>query len=1035
MTRKTPSDDSPPLSSARNIILTSQDQLNPDATVTIGPDEVSSPRALQREIWHPNHDLATHLIRALRQLVGDVPRADRRATLVEAHDVTALREEYHGPEDEHHYASLASYALETDMELWRLLEVTRQLGGSTSVGISSTLDDVSDGPVRLLEAASTPAPILSVDVSNLFDLRANQRKAVLRHLVRFSPGVRVRIIGSRMVLRRLVDAHGCILPASVTESAETRLLDSPDERSRTARRRHHAELILETIGDDHVDLPRLSNVREAPSGSLSYRDLRTDVVIDLDTEDAVRQFARRCEVSHIETTLQEHDDADILDEDAALATRITVDGNRSLRLTPLGEALLALWESRRSDAGADPSSAAWPTENVADHAEVQTPDAGTGDEGASGSVSTPPNSPRSTVYSQDRHDGPDRTGAVGGDQDRETTAERRADEAAAATTGGSDASSTDLPVDTLDLNQHHAAAAAGEGGKIAVCGRSLGQTEDGPVAHYSYDKGRDEVVVSVTASSKTALTMTRVCAALLSPIAMQQVLTTDRLAGGPDRSGLGGLATDNGHVLRKGACFGWLRRVDEDANRFRDRLRSARDELLAMTGGLDASDGSLDEQAAGAVLRKAHGLAGTVARIYDMLGVDVIREVRLPDWALEDAARRKHVLKMMGHATSISARYGVYSAYRTLYEDRERKREDALGAPDVDDADPTGDVVGSWVLSGPTVDDLLDDRGDLAIDEHLDLQEDGENYAPFLLDVPVVDGNRREAVATAVSRVAPFKNLDSTRQSVSLLDGLLGDVFTTAEVLGYLGQEDRLRDLDYHDIRYGISRLDRDAASKQILPNVGGATVSKAVHALTDAVDALPSSELASIAGVSKQSLRDNSEHFDVLEILGLLERTEQGPGKATLWRLRLPFRDERLDTNRPTPGFVAGDMDSTTLSERIDEASYEIVISLLDDFGVDVGVDVSGELAMTAWTGLIDDRSLVPLLEAHPELRPWHELAAALLDSPSGVLDEPLGPVWGVAHADLESVGDVLATVTLGADPSPATTQTDLGAAAAAGD
>ncbi|WP_244209991.1 hypothetical protein [Haloarcula quadrata] len=77
-------------------------------------------------------------------------------------------------------------------------------------------------------------------------------------------------------------------------------------------------------------------------------------------------------------------------------------------------------------------------------------------------------------------------------------------------------------------------------------------------------------------------------------------------------------------------------------------------------------------------MRNAHGLLGTVSRIYDMLGIDVTRVLKVPDWAVEDGTRRDNLAKMIAIQTAVSSRYGLYSAYRVLYEDREEKRSQRL---------------------------------------------------------------------------------------------------------------------------------------------------------------------------------------------------------------------------------------------------------------------------------------------------------------------------------------------------------------------
>ena len=139
--------------------ISTEGSLDPEARLKVGPESLTSPRAITRALWRPDrHDLADALLRALRQLVGDQPRLRRRAILVKEYDVTALQETYHGPSDEYHYARLAAYALESGLERQRFLQVTRQLGGTTSIGMASSLEDVRTGPLRILEAADVPTP-------------------------------------------------------------------------------------------------------------------------------------------------------------------------------------------------------------------------------------------------------------------------------------------------------------------------------------------------------------------------------------------------------------------------------------------------------------------------------------------------------------------------------------------------------------------------------------------------------------------------------------------------------------------------------------------------------------------------------------------------------------------------------------------------------------------------------------------------------------------------------------------------------------
>ena len=385
---------------------------------------------------------------------------------------------------------------------------------------------------------------------------------------------------------------------------------------------------------------------------------------------------------------------------------------------------------------------------------------------------------------------------------------------------------------------------------------------------YSFLEERDEIVVEVEAAGYQVYTVVRLCAALLSEPAFQQVLTQNRLAGGPDRSGLDGLPVSDPYLLRDGGCLGYLRNEDATAEGLRSRLRDARDELLQMT--TDVQGNGDENESLSTVMRNAHGLLGTVSRIYDMLGIDITRVLKVPDWAVEDGTRRDNLAKMIAIQTAVSSRYGLYSAYRVLYEDREEKRSQLLATPDVDAADPTGDTTGSWVLAGPTVDSMRPHVEDL--DDHLDLQDGADGFSAFMLNVDIVNGDRRDAVATALSRQLSLKSLKPTRETVSILHALTSGTFAAARAVFHLGGEaDQPRTLTTDDLRYALSMLDVD----ELLPDIGPQSVSEAVAILLDVDEPRSTSELADPLNISTQTLRNNETYFADFEATGVIQRED----------------------------------------------------------------------------------------------------------------------------------------------------------------
>jgi len=1000
-----------------HLVLSNQPEISADASATIGTEACTSPRDLNQQLWSEDQSLVETLFEALDELVGDQTRGARAARLVDEHDVRALEQTVAGTDAEHHYATVADYALDGGFERQRLVNLTRQLGSQTQFG-QTRLDDVVTGPVRILAAAPISTPTVAIDARNLFDLQSTQRAALLRHLRRLTPGVRVRIIGSRTTLWRLIKQHADELPTSVIERTKSRLLDSRDG-SRSKELRQRARGLVEEVGRDHIDWRRVMAVYEAEGETMSYDRLQSHPLADFSSRAAVRQFVSRMS------------DRDVLE---ALGPS---DG-REVRLLPMGLAAIGEHPDVDLDAEDAPLVRGGSTDVVRQQRAQDDPDQTT--------VSDPPKDDDSTVYSHthgmgggDGHPAaPPRTA----DRNRASDVENRPTEAvetpesdagrdddeadAVADTGRSSSSDRKSGYSFLDFHEHHGAAAVADDGEIGLVNRELtGSDEDEPWS-FSYDSERDEIVVDVLDSTKKAVTAVRLCEALLSDPALHQVLTVDRLAGGKDRSGLAGLPIDNPYVLRAGACTGYLRNVDATAKRYRDRLRSAKDELVDMTPDLQNEDGSLDEELASEVLRKAHGLLGTVTRLYDMLGVDIRRKIRVPSWSVEDEDRRDHLAKMVAKQSSISARYGVYSAHRVLHELREDKREQLLGTPDVDASDPSGDVIGSWVLVGPDVDSMEPHLDDL--DDHLSLQEDGENFAPFRLDVHVRDGNRRQAFATAASRLCSFKNLDDTQSAISVLQTIAGDPLTAAAAVGHLGHEDDHRDLDIYEVRRGLQRALMTGAIDEIhiLPDLGSGVVSDVVAGALEATEPLAKADLADLAGVTTAAMdyRPNEDAWDILEAAGLLEREDLGCGMATLWRLRLPFESERHEDDRVTPLLDAGKtvahLDEPRLSDEIAESIYR----LTDEIGHEFDRQLHGTtLDMEAFTGPPEERDLTPMLQAYPNLWPLVELVASLLDQDlRELVDETINssPSYSVQ---------------IGRDPSPATTQSSLQAAATPSD
>jgi hypothetical protein len=512
-----------------------------------------------------------------------------------------------------------------------------------------------------------------------------------------------------------------------------------------------------------------------------------------------------------------------------------------------------------------------------------------------------------------------------------------------------------------------------EDGGFALDDRPVESWDDPRGALVSFDDLRDELAVEVEWDGPLPLAV-RLCAALTDDRVFSTALAPDRLD--TDGSGdLSGLVEDNRYLLRRTRCLGYLKDA-YDAHEFIDRLQQARQDLLELTTDLRDASGEYDAELASEILRRAHGLIGTVKQLCDLAGVDVIQHVRMPDFSRNLRDKVDTMLPFFATATAISGRYGHYSAYRVLYERRDEKREDLLSAPQV--VDPIGDLVDSWVLSGPGIHDLADDLDDL--EDHLDLQEDREKFARFVLDVPIERAHRREAVATLLSRLERIKRLHPTREAVSLLLALTGSPVDIATALAGLGSEAAAdaRDLEFHEIRTALA----DLPAERILPDVKGPALSRVVATLLRREEWLSTSALADAANCSTQSIRN---WRDQLAAVGLVAVDEQGAGRATRYRIRLPWRAERRDEDAPRPAFLATNPGAASAA-WIHDAVHEVLLTV---DGTALPID-----AADLWRRLVDGTDHVgSVADRWPWLADWLEVLVAMVGERSSRAPPPPGP------------------------------------------
>jgi len=254
---------------------------------------------------------------------------------------------------------------------------------------------------------------------------------------------------------------------------------------------------------------------------------------------------------------------------------------------------------------------------------------------------------------------------------------------------------------------------------------------------------------------------------------------------------------------------------------------------------------------------------------------------------------------------------------------------------------------------------------------------------------------------------------------VSILQSLVGDPVSAAIAVGQLKGEDDRRAFQVYEVRKGFQKaLARGyIGPEHILPEFNNA-VSAVVAALLDATAPVATSTVADQADITTQAMNydPNQVQFDALEAVGLLERNDQGCGKATLWRLRLPFKSERRAADRPTPTVDATISPEACPERRLTDAVANTLFRFLDDVCAAYDRQIFGtDEDLSAFAGHPFERDLGPLLRAHPDLEPLVELVASLLD-------EDVAQVVDDQHWQRTTT-----VVDLGEDPSPETAQASL--------
>lgn len=490
--------------------------------------------------------------------------------------------------------------------------------------------------------------------------------------------------------------------------------------------------------------------------------------------------------------------------------------------------------------------------------------------------------------------------------------------------------------------------------------------------YLSYDTDADRMVVSAEYNNPMQYWVC-VARALTDRRVWDDILTPERLDG--DAGNLGGLDTNSLRVLRDARCLGWLKDADATGADYADALMDACEELLDLLRRWHHDDYEDASSFRGVIIEHALGLAGTVAHLCDLADVDLIREVRLPEFSRRfDTDRREDLLESLANGLTIQSAHGHFSAYRQLCEQRADKRAAAM-EPSIPADDPQGDMIGSFVLVGDGVTALENPLRD-----KLNTTEVHDDAPEFEVTIPVVTEQSRSDHLTAIKRVCSAKRLRVTPESVSLMQALTGSIYdVTAALWRALRSEnedsDRAgRQIRLDEVRRALGTLPAD----RILPTMQP-TLRKTAKALLTAASPLTKTELADRADVSPRSV---ATHLPTLETLGLVMSDADDEAdtatKGCRYRLKLPFETGEERGDDLMPDIVAG----STFAKPQD-AIHDLTLSLFGDLVGSYDTPI-GQALISA--------EVIPNLRScdiPDELREWIDIAEHLRpDDATGAKD-----------------------------------------------
>ncbi|MEF8822167.1 MAG: hypothetical protein V5A52_07805, partial [Halovenus sp.] len=259
-----------------NMRVTIQTPVDADAELELS-ETLIAPTDVHRRFLQPSQSaLPARLMEAIGSLGPIEGGPAALVSYLEAHDVDAC--------DGLVAHSIAKLVVQADRgsagDHWlRLLHFLRHGWNHQQ----HSLDDIVDAVAALLaQLEHSPTVVVTIPSSFVSDVAQQQRRRVLGYLCRLTPGVDVRITGSRLAIRRLLEHHAGDLPADVTERARSALTSNP--ASPRAPEQVARDAVAQVgLGERQRSYWRLlARVCDDIDGSVPQAALEEDLVVDLD---------------------------------------------------------------------------------------------------------------------------------------------------------------------------------------------------------------------------------------------------------------------------------------------------------------------------------------------------------------------------------------------------------------------------------------------------------------------------------------------------------------------------------------------------------------------------------------------------------------------------------------------------------------------------------------------------------------------------------------------------------------------------------